>query len=174
MHYIFFLIFYWFFVSSTFCTPIPLMSPFLCIYLTALQPSYPPKKGIKTISQWKLKYVTECHTVYPLSTHLYLQRFIAVSHWSGLRPLASATRYQYLFCPWDSSQIFCWALCGNPAAWGLQDWPFHALQQFIPEVDLGMGQLKALHLNLDGSSVGQPTSSPTVTQPGWGLQHCPG
>ena len=27
----------------------------------------------------------------PLSTHLHLQMFIAMSHWSGSRPLASAT-----------------------------------------------------------------------------------
>ena len=30
-----------------------------------------------------------CHTIYCLPKQLYLKMFIAMSHWSGLRPLAS-------------------------------------------------------------------------------------
>lgn len=41
----------------------------------------------------KAVYVTVCPTVYPLSTHLYLQRIIAVSHWFVSQPLASATLF---------------------------------------------------------------------------------
>lgn len=40
-------------------------------------------------------------------------------------------------------------------------------------VDVGVGQLKALDLDLYSSWVGQPTSSPALTPPGWVLQHCP-
>ena len=37
------------------------------------------------------------------------------------------------------------ALChGDPAALDLQDWPLHMLQQFIDEVDVEVGQFKAL------------------------------
>ena len=82
--------------------------------------------------------------------------FIAMSHWSDLRPLASATP-SLLDPRWDS------ALChGDPAALDEQVWPFHMLQQFIDDVDFGVGQLKALDLSLPGSSAwwlsGIPTS----------------
>ncbi|MEJ1277590.1 hypothetical protein NN561_008507 [Cricetulus griseus] len=44
----------------------------------------------------------------------------------------------------------------------LQDWPLHALQQFIDGVGIGMGQLKVLDLGLGGSSVDQPShATPT-------------
>jgi hypothetical protein len=39
---------------------------------------------------WKPYCMTVPHAVHPLSTHLYLQMFTAMSHQSGLRPLASA------------------------------------------------------------------------------------
>lgn len=36
--------------------------------------------------------MSQCVPQYiPLSTHLHLQMFIAMSHWSGSRPLASVT-----------------------------------------------------------------------------------
>ena len=41
------------------------------------------------------------------------------------------------------------ALChGGPAALDLQDPPFHTTQQFIDEVDVGVGQPRALGLGL--------------------------
>ena len=67
--------------------------------------------------------MSQCVPQYiPLSTHLYLQMFIAMSHWSGLRPLASAT-LSILDPYWDSSQISCccpvsWSSCvSGPAGW---------------------------------------------------------
>lgn len=40
-------------------------------------------------------------------------------------------------------------LChGDPAALYLQIWPLHMLQQFIDEVDVGVGQIIALVLGL--------------------------
>jgi hypothetical protein len=43
---------------------------------------------------------------------------------------------------------------GGHAALDLQDWPLHALQQFIDGMDVRVGQLKALDLGLGGRSVG--------------------
>ena len=68
--------------------------------------------------------------------------FIAMSHWSGMRPLASATP-SVLDPHWVFSQI-SW-LC--PVSWRscslyLQNWPLHRLQQFIGRVDVGVGQSK--------------------------------
>jgi hypothetical protein len=45
----------------------------------------------KKISSQKQQTVTVCPMVHPLSTHLYLQMLTVMSHWSGSRPLASAT-----------------------------------------------------------------------------------
>ena len=45
-----------------------------------------------------------------LYTHLYLQMFIAISHWSGSRPLASATP-SILNSHQDSFQLPVDALC---------------------------------------------------------------
>lgn len=33
--------------------------------------------------------VTGCHTLHVLATQLYLRMFLAMRHWSGVRPLAS-------------------------------------------------------------------------------------
>ena len=38
-----------------------------------------------------------------------------------------------------------------PAALDHQDRPFHVLQQFMDDVDFGVGQLKTLDLGLGGS-----------------------
>jgi hypothetical protein len=84
--------------------------------------------------------VSQCviqHTL--LSTHLYLQMFIAMSHLSGSRPLASAM-LSILDPHWKSSWIFRVALChGDPTPLGLQKWPLHALYQFIDGIDAGLG-----------------------------------
>jgi hypothetical protein len=43
------------------------------------------------------------------------------------------------------------ALChADLAALVLEDWPLHVIQQFIERIDVGAGQLKALHLGMDG------------------------
>lgn len=44
-----------------------------------------------------------------------------------------------------------------------QDLPLHTLQQFINEIDLGAGQLKAQDQGLASSFVGLPASSPIFT-----------
>jgi hypothetical protein len=44
------------------------------------------------------------------------------------------------------------ALChGDPAALDLYDWPFNSLQEILDGIDDGVGQLKALDLDLGGS-----------------------
>ena len=68
-----------------------------------------------------------------------------MSHWSGSRPLASATHYQYWILTGTSLRYPVVALChGDPAALDLQERPLHMLQQFIDGTDVGVGQLKAL------------------------------
>lgn len=68
--------------------------------------------------------------------------------WSVLRPLDSATPSIH-YSHWDSFLNTFVALgYGDAAALDLQDWSFQVLQQFIDEVDLGVGQLKALGLRL--------------------------
>ena len=74
-----------------------------------------------------------------------MQMFIAMSHWSVSRPLASATP-SVLDPHWDSCQISCWCtVLRDLKALGLQGQPF-MLQQFIDRADVGVGQLKALDL----------------------------
>lgn len=72
--------------------------------------SYPPStlatsppQEKKKILQWRLQCVPE-YTLW--STLLCLQVFIAVTPWSGTRPLASAA-LSVLEPHWDSSRIFC-------------------------------------------------------------------
>lgn len=56
--------------------------------------------------------------------------FTAMSHWSDLRSLPSAT-----LSILDLHRAV--ALChGYPEALDLQDWPFYMLQQFIDGVDM--------------------------------------
>ena len=51
-------------------------------------------------------YHSVSHSIYTLlPQQLYLQTFIAMSHWSGARPLASTL--STLYPHWDSSQISC-------------------------------------------------------------------
>lgn len=93
-----------------------------------------------------------CHKVYPfvhtsLLENIHCNESLVWFETSGFCYILSV-----LDPHWNVSQISCGALChGDPAALHLQDWPFHALQQFIPEVDVGMGQLKALDLSLGSS-----------------------
>jgi hypothetical protein len=68
------------------------------------------------------------HSTPFLCIYLCLQMLIAMSHWLGLRPLASAT-----------------VALMDPHT-------FHALQQIINGADVRMSQLKARHLGLGGSS----------------------
>ena len=68
-----------------------------------------------------------CPTVSPLSTHLYLEMFVVVSLWSGLRLLASAS-LSILDPHQDSSQISCCCCChGDLEALDLQGHPLHTL-----------------------------------------------
>jgi hypothetical protein len=73
-----------------------------------------------------------------LSTQLYLQMFIAMSCWSGLRSLASATLL-ILDLPRDSFQRPC---CCCPVS--LRSYHFgsvHTLQKFVDEIDVGVGPI---------------------------------
>jgi hypothetical protein len=99
-----------------------------------------------------MESVVVCHTVYLLPKQLYLQMFIAMNHWSGLRPLSSAT-LSILDPPKDSSPISCLLPCVIESLkfWFCRTSPFYAHQQFIDKVDVGVDQLKALDLSLGGS-----------------------
>jgi hypothetical protein len=96
--------------------------------------------------------VSQCVPLYTLlSTHLYLQMFIAVSPWSGSRPRASAT-LSILILTGTPLRYPVVALCHrDPAALDLQDWPFHVFQQFIDGVDVGVDQLKSTGSGPGGS-----------------------
>ena len=90
------------------------------------------------------------HNIHFVQT-AHLQMFIAMSHWSSLRPLISATQ-STLDPHQDSSQISCVSLNhGDPEALLLQYQPLHELQQLVGRVDVRIGQLKGLDLGLDGS-----------------------
>jgi hypothetical protein len=70
-----------------------------------------------------------------------------MSHWYGSKSLASAK-------PPILEPPLCYPVChGDPAALALWDRPFHKLQHFTDEVDVGVHQLKALDLGLGGSCV---------------------
>lgn len=49
---------------------------------------------------------------------------------------------------------------GDPKALELRAQPFHILQKFVYGGDFGVGQVKALDLDLGRSSGGQTASSP--------------
>lgn len=73
---------------------------------------------------------------------------------------------------WVSSWISGWILYyGDPAVLDLQLHPLHTLQQSIRGVGVGVGQLIALVLSLDGSQVGQPRAFQHHHYP---LHHCLG
>lgn len=85
--------------------------------------------------------------------------------WSGWRPLVSAA-LPMQGPRWDS----CWiSLChGEPTALDLQVWSFRTLQQFIGEVDVGLGWLIALVAGL----ICLP-AFPSLSPPRRTPQHCP-
>jgi len=89
-------------------------------------------------------------TSYP---HVFTCIATAMSHWSGSRPLVSATPSILTGTPLcDNNSYPAVALChGDPAALDLQDWPLHMLQHLTDGVDFGVSQLKAPGLDLGGS-----------------------
>ena len=89
-----------------------------------------------------------CSTVYA-SVHTSL---IANIHCNESLVWFEASGFCYTINAGSSQGYPVAVLCrGDPAALNLQDWPYHTLQQFIDGVDVGVGQLKALDLGLDGS-----------------------
>lgn len=114
--------------------------------------------------------VSQCVPQYTLLiTHLCLWMFIAMSHWFG----SSLWLLLYTISTWSALELLSDILLSS-VSWrsysfgsaGLALWCTPALHTWV---DVGMGQLKALNVSLGGSWVGQPTSSPTVTPPGWDL-----
>jgi hypothetical protein len=101
-----------------------------------------------------------------LPQQLYLQILIAVSHWSGSSPLASATDQYWpslgllwisCCCP-VSQRTFRFASAGPTTSCG------PAVHR---SANVGVGQLRALDLGLSGSWVCQPTRSPAPCHQGW-------
>lgn len=91
--------------------------------------------------------VSQCAPQYTLlSTLLYLQVCIAMSHWSGVR-------FSYTVHTGSSSGLLSSILLLLCVTETLQRWtsPLHALQQFIDGVDDGVSHLKAPDLGLVGS-----------------------
>jgi hypothetical protein len=63
--------------------------------------------------------------------------FFPMSHWSGLRSLASVTQYQ-IFIGTPSGYLVV-ALCHrDPAALNQPNQPFYASQLFLDDTDFGM------------------------------------
>ena len=101
-------------MNFTSCTPIPLISLSLCIYPPPLQLHLQKKirYNLKTCLVVEA-VVWQCATQSTLlSILLCLQMFIAMSHWSGLRPLASAT-----LSILDPHQNSSWISCCCPVSW---------------------------------------------------------
>ena len=72
--------------------------------------------------------------------------FIAVSHWSGLRPLASATLSildSHRDSSWLSIAVPC---CGDPTVLDLRNCPLHMLQKLLDGVRIGVSQPIGLDL----------------------------
>lgn len=68
-------------------TPIPLS---LSLHILPLPLQTPSKRKQKKYKNLVMEAVVS-YTVYPFAPTVYLQMFIELSHWFGLRPLASAT-----------------------------------------------------------------------------------
>ena len=140
--------------------PIPLVSLSHHILPLPWQLTKENENWIKTNKQTKPSHHGSCgvsHGVTQhilLSTHLYLQMLIAMGHWCGWRPLASAT-LSILDPHWDSSGIsWChhvsWRSAGPALSW-------------TPTVHRWGGITQPLDLGLVGSWAGQPTSSAVLT-----------
>ena len=150
-------------MSFTSCTLVLIISPspYICPSL-AIFPHHQNKKTTQPTNNNNNKTkkashrgscsVLQCVPQYiPWCTHLHLQMFIAVSHWSGLRSLVSVTP-SLLDPQRGSSQFSCGTLCqGDSAAADQQDLACHMSQMFSDDTDFGVGQLDALDLGLDGS-----------------------
>jgi hypothetical protein len=107
-----------------------------------------------------------------LSTHLYLHMFIAMSHWSVSRPLASAT-LSILDLHGDSFQIVC---CCPVSGRSCSSGSVGPALSSTPADDRWDGcwgvPIRALDIGLGDSWIGQPANSPAPILPGWVLQHC--
>lgn len=104
--------------------------------------------------------VCQSHTLQTFIANLYLQTFIAVSHWS-----LTLLGYQYCILTGTSFWYHVVLCHRDPVTLNLQDHLFHVLQQFINEIDVPVGQLKGLGV----SWVGQSTSFPVPALPGRAL-----
>lgn len=144
------------------CTPTLHTQPFIP----------PPPKKIKSKNkrqQHKRKpshcgycHVSHCITQYILlSTYLYLHMFTAKNHWSGSRPLASAT-LSILDPHQHSSWMSCCCLVSS------RSWSFGSAPSCTPTVH-------RWDTCWDGPthSPGSATSSPTPIAPRGALQQCP-
>jgi len=87
------------------------------------------------MSQCVLQYIL-------LPKKLHVQVLIAMSHWSGWRPLA-LLHYQYMILTGTPLRYPVVVPCyGEPSAMDLQNWPLYVIQQFVDELHVGLGQLK--------------------------------
>jgi hypothetical protein len=127
-----------------------------------LQLSSPPKTshcGSCNMSQCVPQY-------FPLSTHLHLQMFIAMSHWSGSRPLASLTP-SILDAHPDSSQLSCccsvsWRSCSFGTAGLALAW-FPIIYKWYR---CWGGTTQSPGSGLGGSCAGHCAQSPLSAPPG--------
>lgn len=92
--------------------------------------------------------MSQCVPQYiPLSSHLYLQMFIVMSHWSGLR-LWLLWHHQY------------WILIKIPVSYPIitlchKDSTLSTTQPFADDKDFWMGQFRVLDVGLGGSWASQ-------------------
>lgn len=104
------------------------INDFCEFYIMYPNPTYPPDLICPPPLQHPQKKISlseaavVCHLVYPF-VHLYLQMLTAVNHWSGSRPLASAT-LSILDPHLHSSAILCHE---GPATLDLQNQPLYVL-----------------------------------------------
>lgn len=162
--------FLWILCKFHIITSTPLTTPSLWM---ALCPSnLPPKENEQqeinkakhrkhlTVEAVVCQCVPQCTL---LTTYLFLQMFLALSRWSGARPLASAT-LSMLDLPQGSSQLSFCCLCHGDLESLDQTHLFHTLQQFINEVDFGGGPTQSPRSRpglVKSSRVGQSVTSPT-------------
>lgn len=101
--------------------------------------------------------VSRCHTAYSfVQTAFCLQMIIAVSLWSGSKTLVSAI-LSILDPHQNSSQLSCSPVSWKSYSLGSAELALHALQQFIDEIDIGVGQLRAQDQGLRRSWISLPT-----------------
>ena len=152
-------------INFTSCSPIPLIFPSFISVLYSWQ-----SLSQKIISKIKINnnnnnnlimeavvchsvshripfcpYILSCQCLLQMVQGLWLCYTVNTKSWPGLGYPVVAPCY------------------GDSAALALQ--PPHVLQQFTDEVDIGVGQLKALDLGLGGSWVGWSASSLIPTLP---------